>query len=237
MSHHANEPHMCWETTNLVESFKFFKQQCELYFSVRGIDEDKQVDYILLLSGKEGLRRYNSWSFANEADRRNPSVIWEKFLQQLRPQINFRIARFSLQNYDQNETENIDDFLARCRLKARKCKFRDEQELEERIIDQLIVGTRLPELRKQLLSKNETMTIEEVLNMCRSYEASIEYMKKMSELQRKNESQINTVKHRPERSNTCSRCRPHHQHEYCPAQGSTCSACGRKKCASKPEKN
>ena len=145
---------------------------------MRGIDEDKQVDYILLLSGKEGLRRYNSWSFANEADRQNPSVIWEKFLQQLEPQINFRIARFSQQNYAQNETENIDDFLARCRLKVRKCKFRDEQELEERIIDQLIVRTRFPELQKQLLSKNETMTIEEVLNMCRSYEASVEYMKK-----------------------------------------------------------
>ena len=217
---------MCWETTNLVESFKFYKQQCELYFSVRGIDEDKQIDHILLLSGKEGQRRYNSWSFANEADRRNPSVIWEKFLPQLEPQINFRIARFSLQNYAQNETENIDDFLARCRLKARKCKFRDEQELEERIIDQLIVGTRFPELQKQLLSKNETMTIEEVLTMCRSYEASIEYLKKMSELQRKNESQINAVKHRPECSNTCSKCRLHHQHGYYPAQGSTCSACG-----------
>ena len=211
-----------------MESFEFFKQQCELYFSVRGIDEDKQVDYILLLSGKEGLRRYNSWSFANEADRRNPSVICEKFLQQLEPQINFRIARFSLQNYAQNETENIDDFLARCRRKALKCKFTDEQELEERIIDQLIVGTRFTELQKQLLSKNETMTIEEVLNMCRSYGASIEYMKKMSELQRKNESQIIAFKHRPERSNTCSKCGLHHQHGYCPAQGSTCSACGRK---------
>ena len=50
----------------------------------------------------------------------------------------------------------------------------------------------------------------------------------MSELQRKNESQINAVKHRPERSNTCSKCGLHHQHGYCPAQGSTCSACGRK---------
>ena len=120
-------------------------------------------------------------------------------------------------------------FFARCRLKARKCKFRDEQELEERIIDQLIVGTRFPELQKQLLSKNETMTIEEVLNMCRSYEASIEYMKKPTELQRKNESQKNAVKHRPERSNTCSKCGLHHQHVYCPAQGSTCSAYRRKK--------
>ena len=211
MSDHTSEPHMCWETTNLVESFKFFRQQCELYFSVRGIAEDKQVDNILLLSGKEGIRRYNSWSFVNEADRCNPSVIWEKFLEQLAPQVNFRIARFYLQNYSQNETENIDDFLARCRLQAHKCKFRDERELEERVIDQLIVGTKFPELQKQQLSKNETMTMTmpEVLNMCRSYETSIEYMKKMGELQRKSENPINGIKHRHKGTDICGRCGLH----------------------------
>ena len=104
---------------NLVESLKFFQQQCELFFSVKGIAENKQADHILLLSGKEGLRRYNSWSFGNDADRCNPAVIWEKFLEQT--QVNFRITRFCLQNYSQKETENIDDFLARCRLQAQKC--------------------------------------------------------------------------------------------------------------------
>ena len=80
MSNHTSEPLMCWEMSNLVESLKSFKQYCELYFSVKGIPKNKQVDHILLLSGKEGLRRYNSWSFRNEADRRNPAVIGRSFL-------------------------------------------------------------------------------------------------------------------------------------------------------------
>ena len=83
---------------------------------MKGIAENKQVDHILLLSGKEGLRQYNSRSFRNDADRRNPVVIWEKFLEQIEPQVNFRIACFGLQNYSLTETEHIDDFLARCRL-------------------------------------------------------------------------------------------------------------------------
>ena len=91
---------------SLVESLKLFQQQWELFFSVKGIAENKQVDHILLLSGKEGLRRYNSWSFGNNADRRNPAVIWERFLEQTEPQANFRIAHFYLQNYSQNETEH-----------------------------------------------------------------------------------------------------------------------------------
>ena len=72
---------MCWETPNLVESQEFFKQQCELFFFVKSIAENQQLDHILLLSGKEGLRRYDSWSFGNDVDRRNPAVIWEKFLE------------------------------------------------------------------------------------------------------------------------------------------------------------
>ena len=96
MSTHTCEQFMCWETPNLVESLKFFKQQCEIFFSVKGIAENKQVDNILLLSGKEGLRRYNSWSFGNDANRRNPAVIWERFQEQIEPQVNFRIGRFCL---------------------------------------------------------------------------------------------------------------------------------------------
>ena len=73
------EPFVSWETLYLVESLKFFKQQCELFFSVKGIAENKQVDHIVLLSGKKGLRRYNSWSFGNDANWHNPAVIWESF--------------------------------------------------------------------------------------------------------------------------------------------------------------
>ena len=41
MSNHTCEPFMFWETPNLVESQKFFKQQCKLFFSMKGIAENK----------------------------------------------------------------------------------------------------------------------------------------------------------------------------------------------------
>ena len=143
-----------WQYVILLTGF-CETRSTHVQLSVKRIAENKQVDHILLLSGKEGLRRYNSWSFGNDADRRNPSVIWEKFLKQIEPQVNFRIARFCLQNYSQEETENIDDFLGRWRLQAQKGKFRDQREMEERIIDQIIAGTKFSELQKQLLSKRQ----------------------------------------------------------------------------------
>ena len=106
----------------------------KLYFSVKNIPTEKQVDHILLLTGKKGLRRYNAWTFENDSDRADPEIIWRKFEERFEPQVNFRIARFYLREFKQKNTENIDDFIARCKLQAKKCKFRDNQETEERLI-------------------------------------------------------------------------------------------------------
>ena len=100
--------------------------------------------------------------------------------------------------------------------------------MEERITDQIIAGTKFPELQKQLLSKNEAMSGSEVLNTWRSYEASIKYMRQMGELQGKCINQISAIKHRREDTDNCGKCGLKHKNGNCPARGSTCSACGRK---------
>ena len=109
-----------------------------------------------------------------------------------------------------------------------KCKFRDKCEMEERIIDQIIAGTKFPELQKQLLNKNEAMSMWEVLNTCRSYEASINYIRQMGELQGKCNNQISAIKHRLEDTDNCGKCGLNHKNGNCPARGSTCLACGHK---------
>ena len=67
MSTSARKPVMCWSSENLVDSLKFFKQRCKLYFPVKNIPAGKQVDHILLLDGEEGFRRY-VWKFDSKSD-------------------------------------------------------------------------------------------------------------------------------------------------------------------------
>ena len=98
----------------------------------------------------------------------------------------------------------------------------------ERIIDQIITGTKFPELQKQLLSKNKAMSMSEVLNTSRSYEASINYMRQMDELQGKCDNQISVIKYGLEDTDNCGKCGLNHKNGNCRARGSTCSACGRK---------
>lgn len=58
----TNIPKMDWDAPDLSETFAMFKQQMQLYFSVRNIDADKQLDTVLLSIGIQGLKLYNSWS-------------------------------------------------------------------------------------------------------------------------------------------------------------------------------
>ena len=146
-------------------------------------------------------------------------------MERLEPQVNFRIARFYLREYKQKNTENIDDFVARCKLQAKKCKLRDNQETEERLIEQVITGTRHPDLQKLLLSKGIELTLQEALISGRTHEASLNHMKQMAEIQGGDSQEINTIK-----QSHCRRCRNTHGYQKgkCPAWGTICSACGKK---------
>ena len=65
----------------------------------------------------------------------------------------------------------------------KKCKFRDNQETEERLIEQIITGTRHPELQKLLQSKSIELTLHEALNSGRTHEPSLNHLKQMAEIQ------------------------------------------------------
>ena len=151
-------PKINWEDPDLSSAVKMFKQQCELYFSVKDVADAKQVDHILLFSGESGIRKFNSWRLT-DAQKKDPKIVWEKFLGQVDTKENWRVARLYLQKYKQEEKETIDDYVSRLKLQALKCKFEDE-DFEERVIEQIINGTRFSELQKTLLGKDK-LTLEE----------------------------------------------------------------------------
>ena len=41
-------PYMDWQSSNIAETFKLFKQRLELYFVVNKIKIEQQITYILL---------------------------------------------------------------------------------------------------------------------------------------------------------------------------------------------
>ncbi|XP_048257540.1 uncharacterized protein K02A2.6-like [Haliotis rufescens] len=212
-------PKLNWSSDEIANDFRLFKQRCKLYFSVKNIKNDKQVDHILLFTGDDGLKAFNSWTLTEE-EAKDPQVIFKKFEAHLEPRSNFRVQRFYLQRYRQDTLESVDNYMTRCKLQAFKCRF-GEAELKERLIEQLIIGTRIPELQKELLGKDEQMSLDQAMDIARVHEASINNMAQLQGVQT-----TKTDIHQVRKEQPCKYCGRQHPPNRCPAYGSECENCG-----------
>ena len=95
------------------------------------------------------------------------------------PKVNHRLARYQLQQFKQKNDESVDDFLTRCRNQASKCRFRDKIESDERLIEQLIVGTKHKKIQERLLEKGEQLTLDEAIDIARMYEATTSQLEQL----------------------------------------------------------
>ena len=133
----------------------------------------------------------------------------------------------------QLSSETVDEFMTRCKTQARKCKFRDTTETEERLIEQLVVGVRHGKVQEKLLCRDETLTLDAAMDVARTHEATLANMQQFSG----DASSISHVSrsrrtHEPsgrrEEAPTCTKCGRHHAPtDRCPAEGSRCNACGK----------
>ena len=119
-------------------------------------------------------------------DAVNPNLIWGEKAH-IEPQ--------SLRKYIQNEEETIDTIFTRCKLQALRCKF-TQSELNERFIEQLIVGTIFPGLHIELLSNKEHLTLGVAIHIGRTHEASINHVAQLRVMQHNDVHSIKGNAHR-----------------------------------------
>ena len=174
-------PRMNWQAVDLPTEFRSFRQYCKLIFrgpfAAKG--QGERVTYILLRVGQEGLRMYNTWELT-EAEKQDIDVIWDKFQSLIEPKLNYRLSRFHLQKFRQTNSETVDEYMTRCRTQARKCRFRDAVETDERLIEQLIVGVCYGKVQEKLLCRDETLILDAAMDIARTLEATLANMQQFA---------------------------------------------------------
>ena len=218
-------PQMEWNDSDLTTAFKSFKQYCQLIFDgPLNTKEDKvKATYILLWIGEEGRKIFNSFDL-NDEEKAKPDTIFLKFATYLEPKSNFRIARYQLQGFRQADDESVDLFMARCKIQAQKCRF-SEAELEERLIEQLIVGTRERKVQEVLLGKDDKLKLDKAMDIARTKEATVNDMKSLEQQgasARPHDTNIDAVKQNS--NHKCGKCGLSHG-KKCPAHGTRCRKC------------
>ena len=90
-------------------------------------------------------------------------MIFDKFATYVEPKSNFRIAWYQLQGFRQSDDESVDSLMARCKKQAQKCRF-SEEEIEDRLVEQLIIGTREPKVQEALLGKEDKLKLDKAMD-------------------------------------------------------------------------
>ena len=85
------------------------------------------------------------------------------------PKSNSLYETYVFRQAKQENNESLDQFVTRLRQLAQKCKFHD---IDREILTQVIMNCASPKLRRQALCKGEDLTLQRLLEIGRSLEAS-----------------------------------------------------------------
>lgn len=221
-------PSFDWASNDLPNGFEHFEQYCKLIFTgpLSKKSDPEKVTFLLLWLGQEGIKTYNSWDLTDQ-EKASPEAIFEKFKKHFEPKSNFRLNRYHLHNFRQQPHEATDDFITRCKVQARKCKYTAEA-LDEKLIEQLILGTRHKKVQKSLLGKDEKLTLDAALDIARTHEATEMQLEKLTNAGNVNVNYVG--KQRPSTNvkfPQCDKCGLNHKEGECPAKGTKCNNCGK----------
>ena len=112
--------------------------------------------------------------------------------------------------------------MARCKLQAQNCRL-GKAELEERLIEQLIIGTRERKVQEVLLRKDDKLKLDKAMDLARTREATVSDMKSLVVQGASTvEKNIDAVR---QNSNPQSEKRGLHHGKRCPPYGTRCGKC------------
>ncbi|VDI62424.1 Hypothetical predicted protein, partial [Mytilus galloprovincialis] len=203
---------------NLSEKWKRWKQTMSLYLEVAMSEktEKEQCRAVLYVIGLDGREIYNTFNFGeHEADKL--PVLLKKFEDYCIPKKNVTVIRHHL------------------KLIAKNCEF---EHLKDGLIrDRIVCGTNSSRVKERLL-REDGLTLDKAVGICRADEESRKQMKTLNEeeqvhaLRRKTQNQRNNrnegyAKIGPSRrdhekrgsSFSCGKCGTTHEKRNCPAYG------------------
>ena len=166
---------------NIAERWKSWKQTVQLYLDVAMSEktEKEKCKAFLYVIGKEGREIFNTFVFAEEQkDKLEP--LLEKFESYCIPKKNVTMERHKFNTRTQGSTELIDQFVTDLKNIARDCEFGDIK--NDLIRDRIVCGTSSEKVKERLL-REDKLTLEKAISICRADEESKRQIQKMHEEQ------------------------------------------------------
>ncbi|KAK9539545.1 hypothetical protein VZT92_004644 [Zoarces viviparus] len=135
-------PRMDWDSSNLPDAWREFRQHVELMFSgpLRAKEEEEKCSYLLLWIGEKGRDVYNTWTLTAD-ERKVLQTYYAKFEAYVTPKANPIFARYKFHEKIQKDCENFDQFVTELKLLVKDCNYPNGDEM---IRDRIVFGINSP---------------------------------------------------------------------------------------------
>ena len=240
---------------NKAENWKRFREDFDIFListEKEGKKDSVKIALLLNCAGRGLVDIFNTLTLVAEDKKKFDKVV-EGLDNYFEPKKYITYERHMFFTRVQHADEAIDDYVTDLRIKARDCNFGPLH--DEMIRDRVICGIISEQLRSRLLRQGD-VTLDKVLEICRSHETSESQLKEICKVT--NELSVNTARSRhesrprpsptdyqavhdrpspKERLLECKYCGYKHVFgkNHCPAASKKCLECGvlghfRKKC-------
>ena len=161
---------------DIVNNWEFFKQQWNDYEVATGLET--QSDKVRLATfrsvmGKDCLQIFLNLKLSEE-ERNSVNSCLNALEAYFKPKRNVVYERYLFNTCTQNVEESVHGYVNRLRKHASTCEFGTLT--DELIRDRLVLGLREESTKLRLL-KEETLSLDKAINMCRSSEIATQQMK------------------------------------------------------------
>ena len=224
---------------SVSENWRQWIQQFRLYSNATGRDkksEEIQCSTLLTVAGEEAVEVYKTFDFPKEETNKTEILI-KKFERYFTPKKNVTFERHVFNTRNQGTSEKIDSYVTEHRKLAKACEF---AQLHDSLIkDRIVCGIKSDDVKARLLREND-LTLEKALNICRSTELSKTQLKnivdgkptaeQVAALYKKKEGLKKKAHSKSEQdakadSYNCRKCGSRHGTKQCKAYGKKCQKC------------
>ena len=188
-------PRMDWDSTNLPEAWRRFKQHAELMFTgpLREKEEVEKCSYLLLWIGEKGRDVFNTWTLTADESKKL-KTYYDKYSAYITPKSNPIYARYKFHERMQGEQETIEKFVTELKLLVKDCDYPNADEM---VRDRIVFATNSPHVREKLLSQGADLTLDKAIDIARSHELAKQQLKTMGAA--RDHDTVHAVNRRPYR--------------------------------------
>lgn len=216
----------CMDSTNLSKSWKIWKEEFTLYLELAlpEAEEKTRVKLFYYLIAEPG--RELCGTLIGAQARVTVSDLMGKMDEHCNPKVNETVERYRFFARNQTSGETIDKYVTDLRMLASTCNF---GQLKDSLMrDRIVCCTYSSGWRERLL-REDNLTLDKCLNICRAMDISREHSKTIEGQGMADVHAIKQTRKGKDKEISCRYCGRTHERRKskCPTYGKKCKKCGK----------